>query len=349
MTTPNSSWSEITTTTLYNRSGVLADNVTKNNALLNRLSKKGNIKPFDGGQAIVQEIEYAENGTYKRYTGYDVLNIAPSDVFTAAQYPISQAAVAVSINGLEELQNSGKERMLDLLEGRIANAERTFKNNLSNDCYSDGTADGGKQVGGLQLLVADTPTSGTIGGIDRATWAFWQNQVFSFASGSLTPGTTTIQTAMNRLWLALARGADKPDLIIADNVYFRFYWESLQAIQRIQSTDEAEAGFMSLKFMTADVVFDGGFQGLTGINQGSSGNVSTLGSGGSWLSGSGAPASHMYFLNSDFIKFRPHKDRNMVPLNPDRFSVNQDAMVKLVAWAGNLTLSNAFLQGVIKA
>lgn len=62
MTIPNSSWSEITTTTLYNRSRRLADNVTKNNALLARLSRKGKIKEFDGGQAIVQEIEYSENG-----------------------------------------------------------------------------------------------------------------------------------------------------------------------------------------------------------------------------------------------------------------------------------------------
>jgi hypothetical protein len=36
----------------------------------------------------------------------DVLNITPSDVFTAAQYPIAQAACAVSISGLEMLQNS---------------------------------------------------------------------------------------------------------------------------------------------------------------------------------------------------------------------------------------------------
>ncbi len=63
MSLPNSSWSEITTTTLFNRSKTLADNVTKNNALLNRLSRKGNVKEFDGGQAIVQELEYAENGT----------------------------------------------------------------------------------------------------------------------------------------------------------------------------------------------------------------------------------------------------------------------------------------------
>lgn len=106
MAVPNTNWSEITTTTLYNRSRKLADNVTKNNALLRRLSTKGKVKPFDGGQAIVQEIEYSENGTYKRYSGYDVLNITPSDVFTAAQYAIAQAAVAVSISGLEMMQNS---------------------------------------------------------------------------------------------------------------------------------------------------------------------------------------------------------------------------------------------------
>lgn len=338
VTSPNTSWPEITTTTLYNRSGKLADNITKNNALLQRLSRKGKIKPFDGGQAIVQELEYSENGTYRRYSGYDELNISPSDTFTAAQFAIAQAAVAVSISGLEMLQNSGENKMIDLLEARIANAERTFQNAISTDCYSDGTADGSKQIGGLQLLVADAPTTGTVGGINRATWHFWRNQLFDFSVNSLTPGSTTIQTAMNQLYLLLSRQSDKPDLIVADNLYFRYYWESLQAIQRITSDNMAQAGFMSLKFMNADVVYDGGFQGVT--------SATTWPSSGAT---GGAPASHMYFLNTDYIYFRPHKDRNMVPLEPDRFSVNQDAMVKLIAWAGNMTLSNAFLQGVIIA
>jgi hypothetical protein len=57
----------------------------------------------------------------------------------------------------------------------------------------------------------------------------------------------------------------------------------------------------------------------------------------------------MYFLNTNYIHYRPHRDRNMVPLDPDRFSVNQDAMVKLIGWAGNMTLSNARLQGVLRA
>jgi hypothetical protein len=128
---------------------------------------------------------------------------------------------------------------------------------------------------------------------------------------------------MNRVWLALVRGTDKPDLIIADNTYFRAYWESLQSIQRITSNDEAMAGFETLKYMNADVVFDGGYGGA-------------------------APSNHMYFLNTDYIYFRPHKERNMVPLGGDRMSVNQDAVVKLIAWAGNMTLSNGFLQGVLK-
>lgn len=281
------------------------------------------------------------NRTYKRYSGYDVLNISPSDVFTAAQFAIAQAAVAVSISGLEMLQNSGKEKMIDLLESRIGNAERTMENNISNDAYSNGTADGGKQIGGLQLLVSSINNSGTIGGIDASVWGFWQNNVMSFAAQGLTAGSANMQTMMNRLWLTVKRQSDRPDLCIADNTFFRYYWESLQAIQRIQSEDTGMAGFQNLKFMDMDVVADGAFQGT------SAGNVSVLGGGGSWLSGSGAPSSTMYMLNTDYLFLRPHADRNMVPLDPDRFSVNQDAMVKLIAWAGNLAISNRFLQGVL--
>ena len=63
----------------------------------------------------------------------------------------------------------------------------------------------------------------------------------------------------------------------------------------------------------------------------------------------GAPSNTMYMLNTKYLHWRPHARRNMVPLDPERFSVNQDAMVKLIGWAGNMTLSNAFLQGILSA
>jgi hypothetical protein len=246
-------------------------------------------------------------------------------VFTGAEYNYAQAAVAISMSGLEMLQNSGKNAIIDLLEGRIQNAERTLVNNIALDCYSDGTADGGRQIGGLQLLVSSNPNSGTAGGIDRSAWAFWRNKKFSgLTDGGEAVSSANIQSFMNRLYLQLVRGADKPDLIVADNNFYRFYLESLQAIQRIQSTDEAMAGFGGLKYMQSDVVLDGGY-------------------------GGGSPVNSMYMLNSDYIYFRPHKDRNFVPIGDERLAVNQDAMVKLVGFAGNMTLSNASLQGVLTA
>ena len=97
-------------------------------------------------------------------------------------------------------------------------------------------------------------------------------------------------------------------------------------------------GFTSLKYFGAgrsvDVVLDGGFQGYSSDTNPTTG---------------GAPANTMYFLNTNYIFYRPHRDRNMVPLDPDRFSVNQDAMVKLIGWAGNMTVSNSRLQGVLTA
>ncbi|CAJ6386123.1 3-phosphoglycerate kinase [Burkholderia pseudomallei] len=324
---PSSILTEIVTTTLRNRTGKLADNVTKNNVLLYRLRRRGNVKTVSGGRTIVQELEYAENGTFKRYSGYEALNISPSDVFTGAEFNYAQAAVAVSISGLEQLQNSGEDAIIDLLESRIKNAEKTLVNNIALDCYSDGTADGGRQIGGLQLLVSATPTTGVVGGIDASTsiGSFWRNTAFSaVTNGGGAATSANIQSYMNRVYVQQVRGTDRPDLIIADNNYFRLYLESLQAIQRITSNEMGEAGFDSLKYMSSDVVLDGGF-------------------------GGGAPQNTMFFLNTDYIYFRPHTERNFAPIGDDRFAVNQDAMVKLVGFAGNMTVSNRRLQAVLTA
>lgn len=320
MASPN--LSEIITTTLRNRSGELADNVSKGNALLMRLKEKGGWKPASG-RSIVQELDYAENGTFMYYSGGEALNIGSSDVMSAAEFDWKQAACAVTATGLEvDVQNTGKEAIIDLLESRIKNAQRTMRNNICNGMYSDGTGSGGKQIGGLQLLVADAPTTGTVGGINRANYSFWQNQVYDASSDGGTAATAAnIQTYMNALYLECSRGGDKPDLILADAVYYKLFWGSLQAIQRITDSKMADAGFQSIKFAGADVVYE---------------------------DNTGMPASHMYFLNTDYINLRYAPKRLFKPLEKVQ-SINQDAMVQLITFAGNMTTSNASLQGVLKA
>jgi hypothetical protein len=323
MASPNSAYDEIATTTIERRSKKLADNLSENTSLLMRLKERGRMRSFSGGRVIVEEIAYQGPGNFQYYSGYDTLNTAQQQMLTAAEFSIKQAAVAISMSGLEMLQNAGPEAFIELFAARVEQAEREMTNNISAGIYSDGTGSAGNQIGGLQSLVSDAGT-GTVGGINSSTYTWWKNQIYDFSTEGVTAGPSTIQSAMNQLYLATCRNRDHPDLIVADNNYYRHYWESLQAIQRVSNEKLAAAGFQNLKFMGADVVFDGG-------------------------QGGDAPSNHMYFLNTNFLHWRPHSKRNMTQLNPDRYAVNQDAFVRLIAWAGNMTVSNRALQGVIVA
>lgn len=323
--------SDIIATTIQSRSGVLADSVTNNNALLYKLRQRGNVKPVSGGNVILQELMYNDPNTQNAgsYSGYDVIDITPNSPISAAQYDLKQYAAAVTISGLEQLQNSGKEQIIDLLEGRIQVAEAQLMNQISAGIYSDGTGNGGKNITGLQAAISTSPATGTYGGINRATWSFWRNVAFSaVTNGGAAVTSANIQSYMNRVAVQLVRGTDRPDMIVADNNYYRAFLESLQAIQRVTSEDSAAAGFTSIKYMGAglncDVFLDGGIGGAI-------------------------PANTMYFLNTKYIFFRPHRDRNFVPIGGDRQSVNQDALVRLIGWAGNLTTSGAQFQAVLSA
>jgi len=324
MTSPNSTFTELVSTTWRNHSKEVADNITRNNALYAKLTAKGQIRPEDGGLTIAQPLDYNSNGTYQRYSGYDILNIQQSDVITAAEYQWRQIALNVVANGLELRSNSGDSQIIKLAKARIKNAMRTFKNNFSYDLYSDGTLP--NQINGLQALVADAGT-GTVGGIDSSTWTFWQNAVQSAAAplqggSAVTVSATTIETGiMLPLWLNQVRGDDKPDMIVASNDWFTFYEGSQVSIKRYTSAEDVSGGFTSLKYKNADVIFDGG---------------------------SGIPAAHMYFLNSDYFDLVVHKDANL-SVQDQMAPYNQDAVVIPVLWMGNLVCTNRRLQGVAKA
>lgn len=263
MSFANTNYSDVLATTIESRSGVVADNVRKNNALLTRLDQRGRIKKFNGGSTILQELSFQANGTAMYYSGAEVLNISPADVISAAQFPIKQAAVAVTINGLETLQNSGEEQIIDLFDARIDVAEASIENLITTGMYSDGTGTSGKQITGLQAMVVASPATGVVGGIDRALWSFWQNQTFDFSSDlGASASSSNIQTGFNTLYAKTSRGSDVIDLIFLDNAFWGFFMASLQNIQRFPtSSSMADLGFVASKYMNADVVLDGGIGG----------------------------------------------------------------------------------------
>ena len=316
-------FSELVTTTFRNHSKEVADNISKHNALYRKLTGEGKVRLEDGGLSIVQPLEYASNTTYQRYSGYDVLNIAAVDVLSAAEFPWRQVAVNLAVSGLEMRTNSGENRIINFVKAKVKNAQHSFANGLSADLYSDGTA--ANQVNGLQALIADAGT-GTVGGINSSTYAFWQNIVQSAAAplqggAAITPSATTIESLMLPLWIKLTRGMDMPNLIVMSDDYFTMYEQSQTSLKRYTSDENGKGGMTSMKYKSADVFFD---------------------------SSGGIPAAHAYFLNTAYMDLVIHKDANITMLD-DVESINQDALVKTIIWQGNLAVANRSLQGVLKA
>lgn len=310
----------VTTTYRRHKKG-FKDNLSERNAFLKKIYKKGNYRTEEGGLSIVEPLDYAQNSTYQRYSDWDQLSLQQSDVLSAAEFNWKQIAMHVIASGRELRINSGPAQIEKLAAARLKNAMRTFDNNFSSDLYSAGSL--ANQIGGLQALIADTNTN-TVGGIDANTWTFWRNTVFDLSVNSVTISSTTIENdAMLPLWLSLDRGqGDCPDLILMDTVYYTYFEKSQTSLKRYASASDAQAGLVSLKYKTADVMFD--------------------------TSGSGIPASHAYFINSNYIKLVVHQDADMDEM-PKKEPVNQDGEVIPILWMGNLTISNRKLQGVIIA
>lgn len=307
------------TTTLRNHAREVADNVTEHNALLRILKQRGNIKSKSGGYEIVLPLEYAENSTYQRYSGYDELNIQASDVLSAAKFDWSQVAIHVTASGRELRMNNGPEQMIDLVKARLKNAKNTAANNMSIDLYSDGALT--NQIGGLALLI-QTNGQGTVGGINSGTAGneFWRNQ-FKEAAGTNTISSTTIQGEMNATWIQCVRGNDAPDLIIMSHDFYTMFEASQQELQRYTKSDLADAGFPAMKYKGRDVVFD------------SNTNFGTT-------------AERAYFLNTKYLYLIQHPDAQWEK-EDEKVPVNQDAVVIPLYWMGQLVTSNRSLQGIL--
>ena len=316
----NPNISQLVTTTLESQVPKIIDNVTNNHPLLMKMKEKGNIKKLSGGNTIRESLSYAVNGTTQYQGEYDTFDTTPQDVLTSADFDFKILTGTTTMTGLELKQNAGKERIIDLLKGKFQVLESSMKNQIGTSLYADGTGSSGNDLGGLQLLLADDPTTGTVGGINRASYSFWRNQLWDFSVESVTASATTIQNAMNTLFIRCqTQTGELPDVIAADATYFGFYEDSLQTIQRISDPKMGQLGFASVKYKNADVFYD-----------------------------PEAPANHMYFINSNHM-FLKYLGKDLFEVGETSRPVNQDVFVTPLIFTGNMTITNARTQGVMIA
>ena len=180
-------------TTLRNYQPKLKDNISRSNKLLAWLDSKGRTRKVSGGHQIAEPLMHQQNKTADIYRGYGLIDTTPQDGITTAIFDWAQLAVSITISRLEKRQNSGKAKILDLLQAKTMQSEVSLKE-LFNNCVVGGrfsTTAGSDQVlarigkldsGALgplpigNLIDFTAARSVSVGNINGATYTFWQNQ-----------------------------------------------------------------------------------------------------------------------------------------------------------------------------
>lgn len=308
----NANFDTIATTTLVKyASDNLEDNIFQSNALYYLLAgseemrKEGSqtYKTLDGGLKIVEPLLYASNSTAGSYDGYDELDTDPQGGMTNAEFEWKQYSVSVSISGREKRQNSGETAVINLLDGKIMQAEMSLIESMNGDLFTDGTGNSSKDITGLVLAI---DSAGTYGNINRSTETWWSSQETAVS------GPITIDV-MRTMYNDCSRGYKKmhPDLLVTDQDEYEAYEAKLQPDMRYSDNKLADAGFENLAFKGSKMVFD-----------------------------EVCNAGVMYFANTKVMGIRVHKDAKFT-VTDEQKPVNQDAFVKQILWMGNVVTKNA--------
>jgi hypothetical protein len=248
----------------------------------------------------------------------EVLDTTRVDVFDAARFDWKQPVCGtINFSELEKARASGEEAKIDLVARKVDNAKNSAMAVLNRMLYSDGTGNGSKDCLGLAALVSSSPTSGTVGGINRGTFAFWRNRQTSGALSSVA--FDNLRGAMRTIYNNCSKGAaaEHPTIFIGHQTPFQGYEGTLTSNERFTSKDSGDGGFKNevLKFKGAKVTFD-----------------------------EDAPSGTMYALNDRNLFFRYLEWMKAFPaVDP----ANQLAEVVKIMTIGQATINNPRRLGVI--
>ena len=258
----------------YLRSKALKDAITDNFPFWKMSEDAGGIKRVQGGEQVVVPAITGPNATSTWVGEAGQVSIVDAKVLDAAIFPWKYQLCAVTWTIAEQMKNRGGPavKYQDILSAKYKSAEATMKNQFQEGVYSNGTGYGGLQLVGLPTLVSTTPTTGTVGGIDRsnANAAWFRNQKFDtsvdWSDGATSAGN--IKRFFDKGINSTTRmGTPVKQCILAGQTHFEYLSSATQAIQIIQNeSDVGRVGFQKLIYRGLPVWMAGGinYSGYTG-------------------------------------------------------------------------------------
>jgi hypothetical protein len=337
--------------TLFAYQSKLRDNITRGNKFLAYMEEYGKFRKQDGGERVQIPLMYAQNSSTDIYSGYGVLDTTPQDGITSAFFDWAQLSGSISISRKEERQNSGRSRILNLLEAKTQQAEAGIKE-LLDACIVAGritasAADGQflRRIGRVDsgafgpypfaaLIDTDPTRSVSIGNINGNTYSWWRNKNASSAATTWAGYKNELVNMYN----TCSRGINgSPDLMISDQVAWEQYWGALQNFERYIVTDSKKVdilgGTTTLAFMKAAWVWEE--------------LVPDVETNAEVFDGIGTvTASTVFFINSQSMEYVVDSQTDFIT-TPFVRPENQDARVSQILWMGVTGVNNRRKNGVL--
>lgn len=297
------------------------DNINDDYWFFNRMSKGDGFLGLSGGDYIVVDLEYALNSTVNSYSDTETISTTRVDVFDRSEWQWKEYAGSVVISELEKDRNAGEGRVFNLLPAKLENLRSSMRSRINTDLFSDGTGNTGKNIGGAQLIISTTPTTGTVGAINRANFSFHRNQQTSGAQ--TTSAFDNLRAAMRSIYNLCSNGiADAhPSAAVTTRTVFEGFEGLLIANERFTSKDEGDGSFKNevLKFKGAMLAYD-----------------------------NDCPSGNLYFWHPKFLKLA-YKKGSWFKMREKVNPANQTIDVLLVRTMCNLITTNARRLGVVSA
>lgn len=302
------------TTTWQNMKGQVSDNIFDATPFWFWLKNKGKLETQSGGRFLTEPLRYAKSDNVAWVTRGSTVTLDDKEFLTIANYEWRYLVDSIVRFGVDDQKNRSKNMIINLMNAKLANSQDSLVDQLEEALMAAQT---GNVINGLQTLVADAPSTGTVGGINSATYSWWRNQSTNMTSESFAVyGINRMRTLLNNCSNNL--GNDMPDIIVSGQTPYEYYEDSVEEQKRIVNKTLGDAGFESIQFKGIPMVWS-----------------------------PQTAATRMYFLNTRFLKFiyDPMLNFDMTEWKAIPNQVND--RVAQVILAGNLVSSRRRCQGVL--
>jgi hypothetical protein len=234
------------------------------------LNQAGRVEKQGGYRRIEVPVEYGSNENVRWISKGDTVPLGDDELITLAYEDWKYLATSIVRWLTEDQQNRGKAAAVKMVERKLGAAERALWEEFERVVFTDGT--GTNEPNGLQNLVAIAPTTGTVHGLNRATYTWWRNQYKSHTGSASVYLLSDMSNCMNSV-IKYSRAEIKDLFIITDQTSFELYESVHQEMKILPNAKLADAGFDSFSYKGRPMVWS-----------------------------PSAPSGYMYFLNPNYLK-----------------------------------------------